>query len=189
MTEALSGLVGVFIGAFLALFLAVAFELWRKTVEGQSAARLIRIETIENRVNVERAIKVGFRGEQVARVAWDDYRLAVTPFLSELEIMRLAWSYGLVDKINNRWLPVLKSSGRHPLGGWTARVRENARILRQVEAATPLVLVVGLVRGRRTASEDEIAEAYGLTRDEMDAMDDSATIRGRSLGRAGVNGG
>ena len=174
MTEALYGLVGVFTGAFLAAFLTAAFELWRRTVEGKSAARLIRIETIENTVNVERALKVGVRGEQVARVAWDDYRFAVTPFLSELEIMRLAESYSLVGKINDRWLPALKSSGRHSLGDWIARVREYARILRQVEATAPLALVVQLVRGRRTASEDEIAEAYGLTRDEMDAMDGSA---------------
>ena len=167
MSEALFGLLGVFVGAFL----AGAFELWRRTVEGQSAARLIRIETIENRVNVERALKVGFRGEQVARVAWDDYRFAITPFISELEIMQLAQSYSLVGKINDRWFPVLKSGGRQPLGDWIGRVREDARILHHVETASPLVLLIRLVRGRRTASEDEIAKAYGLTREEIGAIE------------------
>jgi len=162
----LVGFGGVLVGGALAGFL----ELWRRGLDGQAAARLIRIETVENRVNVERAVKYGHRGERVARHAWNDYRLAVTPFLDELQIMQIAESYSLVDKVNERWFEALKTGGRTPLNKWVDRLREDGRILRGVEIQSSLKLALRLLKGRRTATSDEIATAYGATKEEVEAI-------------------
>jgi hypothetical protein len=192
---AVSSLVGVLVGALLASY----FELWRRALDGQAAARLIRVETLENRTRAEKLIQQSRPGLAFAQSAWTQYRLIVAPLLGEIELSKLGQSYAALGELEAEMQRYV-SEQRAPLPPealqsmalWLGEVEKNARTLRKVEEASPQGLVIRLVRRRRVATEDEVREAFGLGAtplEEMRRSQPSAQYRSREDGDIAAKGG
>jgi hypothetical protein len=157
MDIALPAIFGV-VGVILGVILGSAFELWKRALEGQAAARVIRIETIENRVAVAKALTSHARLMSTQNSAWRDHRLALVPFLTELQFGRIAQAYAGLSQIEE----AEHSRSDDQLADWMNLARDNGRVLRRVEAANPWTLALDLIRKRRVATEEEIVREFGL---------------------------
>jgi hypothetical protein len=152
------GLLGVGVGVCL----ATLFELWRRALDAQAAARLIRMESVENRVKVlERAPPAFLRSE-----AWDTNAPKIISLLKEMEASRIAESYaelsriGLLIELEAR--TTRTAEGDRRLSIWVERAQANGKVLRAIESAKPRHLMWKLVKPINVASPEEIREEYGL---------------------------
>lgn len=167
---AVFGLVGVTLGVGL----GSAFELWRRALDGQAAARVLRTETLANRTKVEILLDEKPIRSLPESSAWQDLRLQVAPFLDELKLMRFAQSY---DELRDFGLArpkgaqfyVLVSQDKKWVSEWFDRMRDQARWLRSIEESNPWKLVWRLLRGWRVATMDEISIEYGVPKEEFEA--------------------
>ncbi|MBI4301737.1 MAG: hypothetical protein HY664_03940 [Chloroflexi bacterium] len=173
MGEAIFGLVGVILGAVLASM----FELWRRVLDGQAAARVIRMETADNRYRIELVLNKNFHWENLKTSAWETYRLIVAPFLEELEFHNLNRSYSLdqiprmlsADEKNARMQQISfpTSKTRKQLEDWLEQTRGLGKRLRRIEATNPWRLVVTLLTSRKVATEEEIRKEFRLEENEQ----------------------
>jgi hypothetical protein len=154
-----SGLGGVVVGAVLISL----FELWRKALDGQAAARLMRTETVANRLKVNNRAP----SSHLRTHAWDTYAIKMVPFLEDLELHQIAETYAELSRIG-LLLDIEARSGSTQRGeeqvqGWLDRARGDAQMLRnRIEQAKPWSLLPKLLWPRKPASSEEIARAYGL---------------------------
>jgi hypothetical protein len=161
------GLVAVAVGFVLSLMAA----LWQRVLDGQAAARLIRVESIANRTKIiERAPP-----SYLTKHAWETHAAKIVPFLEELELMRIGQSYnemariGLLIEIEAR--SGKTDRGRRRIIEWVEREKKNGALLRnKIERAKPWNLFPKLLWPRRVATSKEIRDAYGLG-DGVDGSD------------------
>lgn len=156
-------------GVTLGAVLSGGFELWRRALNGQSAARLIRVETIENRLRADKLLLGAAVTGAYETSAWQAMRLEIAPFLSELELARLAESYAkledmrtLTDEPSPR-LFMLKPDGKQFYVDWMLRTKEVGKVLRRVEGTAPSQLGYGLIKRKRVATIEEIETEFGLS--------------------------
>ena len=166
---AVFGLAGVTLGVGL----GSAFELWRRALDGQAAARVLRAETLGNRTKVEILLDGKPIRSHPESLAWQELRLQVAPFLDELRLMRIAQSY---DELRDFGLArpegahfyILVPQDKKWVGEWFERMREQARWLRDIEQSNPWQLVRRLLWGWRAATKDEISIEYGVSEEEFE---------------------
>lgn len=160
MEAGLFGLDGVALGAAL----ASAFGLWRLGLDAQGAARVIRFETIENRERVELVLNAQFHPYHLKSDGWNGHRIALAPFLKELEYTKLAWCYSRLDQIPRMVeadLKLAKSQGlsdraKAQLNTWVTEAEQGRRLLRAIESKHPLRLAFSVLRRRSLATTDEL---------------------------------
>lgn len=161
---ALASLGGVILGAAL----AAGLELYRRALDAQSAARLIRIETIDNRAKAEELAAERPIRSRLESAAWRELRLVVAPFLDEVQLIKLAQSYAEARDLQLIPIPstghlTLDQRDKLLIERWLVRMQDQARRLREIEARNPWLLATRLVRRRRVATQEEIRAAYGIT--------------------------
>lgn len=164
---AIFGVVGVVLGALL----ASAFELWKRALDGQAAARIIRLEIMDNKVKARDVVDVGFYGGPFEMSGWREHRLVVALFLDESDLVRLARSYTWLPGAS-RVIRVLdeassQSSSLHEptllkddlmkkaIDKWVAQTGNIEQVLRKIESANPFLLASRLLCRRPVATEND----------------------------------
>lgn len=169
---AVFGLVGVVLGAILASL----FELWRRALEGQAAARAIRVETLGHRSIIQTVLDEHiplrpFVKERLRTSAWDRYSLSALPFLTEEEYAGIAWSYHqlgiIVGILDTDWMKAEEQSVPFPtpraqkiVWQWLEAADKNGKILRRVEATNSWFLAFRLLQPQRVSTPEQIQDYY-----------------------------
>ncbi len=155
------------VGGILGFLLASSFQIWQRVLDGQAAARLIRVESIANRTRImERAPQ-----DHLNRQAWASKGSKIVPFLDELDLMRIGESYaemariGLLIEIEARRGE--SENGDNRIADWVGKEQENGRVLRhRIEQAKPWTLAPKLLWPRKVATPEELRTAYGLDEEQ-----------------------
>ena len=165
---AVFGLAGVLLGALL----ASVFELWRRALDGQAAARVIRVETMSNRVELQYIVDGAPLLPLLNADAWQAHRLTLAWFLSELQLIQLANLYADMSKVGQVLEEKPRETGLHLshndaqwIRRWLKEARQMGATLRGVERGNPLRLALSLLRRRRVATDEEITgalQAHGI---------------------------
>ena len=158
----LAGIFGL-VAAGVGVILSLLTGLWQRVLDGQAAARLIRIESIANRTKItERA-----PSSHLSKHAWETHAVKIVPFLEELQLMRIGESYSEMSRIG-LMIEIEARSGKSDVGdaritAWVDHEQENGSLLRNnIERAKPWNLLPKLLWPRKVATPDEIREAYDL---------------------------
>ena len=168
-------LAGVFgmAAAGLGVTLSLLTGLWLRVLDGQAAARLIRVESIANRVKItERA-----PSSHLSKHAWETHAAKIVPFLEELELMGIGESYNEMSRIG-LMIEIEAAKGKSDVGDrkiteWVNDEKKNGSLLRnKIERAKPWTLLPKLLWPRKVATPDEIREAYDLPDDLSECTGD-----------------
>ena len=162
---ALSTLGGVVVGSTL----TALFALWRRVLDAQSAARIIRMELRENRTKVALALrgKIGDLYPQDA--AWLQHRITLAPVLGEEELSDLYRDCSLVGQ-SRLLLDELGKPGRagaranEHFRDWHKALCERAELLRTIECSSRWKLLWRLLFPKKldpTAMVSEEGEECG----------------------------
>lgn len=169
---ALSTLGGVVLGGML----TAVFELWRRVLDAQSAARVIRMETAENRAKMALALQ-GKTGDPPQDAAWLQHRITLAPVLGEEELSDLYRDYSVIGQ-TLLFLRHLHESGEaSPRANlhfrqWHKALCERAELLRTIECSSRCKLLWRLLFPKKldpTAMASEEGEEDGSKR--RDAKD------------------
>jgi hypothetical protein len=166
---ALSTLGGVVVGSAL----TALFQLWRRVLDAQSAARVIRMETAENRAKVGLALR-GLKGDPPQDAAWLELRITLAPVLGEEELSDLYRDCSLVGQ-SRLLLDDLGKPGRagaqanQHFRDWHKALRERAKLLRTIECSSRWKLLWRLLFPKKldpTSMVSEEGEEDGAAKDE-----------------------
>lgn len=179
---AIFGLAGVTLGVVL----GSAFELWRRALDGQAAARVLRMETIANRTKVEILLQGKPIRTPPESSAWQELRTQVAPFLDELRLSRLAQSYNDMQDIglhkpDRMHFYILVPQDKKWVSEWFERFEGQTPWLRSIEASNPWRLVWRLLWGQRIATQDEIREEFGIADEEFQEYQTERKARAAAL--------
>ncbi len=155
-SEALIGLFtlgGVILGATL----ASAFELWRRALDAQSAARIIRMEAFENRVKIRMFLDAKTQDVAVQDTAWVQHRITLAPVLSDEELMELYRDYAALGQLRHLMqgtsfpadIPRVQANGLPALEG---QLTKRVNKLKQVEQSSRGRLIWRLLFRKSTGS-------------------------------------
>jgi len=165
MTELWSGIFalgGVLIGAVLALVI----EVWKRVLDGQAAARVIRVEMVENRVIATGYLQHGTVVDGTGvfdATAWNAYRLVMAPLLTEMQLADISACYARQDRIMQEMLS--RHATPKPVQDWVASSMAVGKNLRAIEGGSRTRLLLAQFFGKRTATKDDIERNFGLTTD------------------------
>lgn len=125
------------------------------------------MESVDNRDKLSRLLAGELSVAAFETSAWRDYRLVVAPFLGELDFMRLARSYAELTQIQrdlDSWRRLggttLREQDERRLAQSLEQARENGRLLRKQEEASPWMLAATLLWRRRVATQSEIRNEF-----------------------------
>ena len=158
------GFGGALLGALVGGVTTALLELWKQVLAGQAAARVIWGEMLNNAAKVRLALD-GWEGDMsLADDAWRQHALAVAPLLSQVEFSCLSREIGFLRQAE-MWIGLLprpdaEKQAREHLQIWKDDLSARMEELTQVESRSRVLLLVKLLFGPRTATQDELAEAF-----------------------------
>jgi hypothetical protein len=159
---------GLFVlgGVILGAVLSSMFELWRRALDGQAAARIIRQELTVNATKVHIALEGKTGDMSLLDEAWKAHRLTLAPLLSEIDLTRLYREFTFLPQAK-RWIDLLaepkaEKAARENLRVWQDDLTNRGRELRQIESRSRLGLFLKLLWGHRTATQSELSAALGV---------------------------
>lgn len=147
---AVSSLVGVLIGALL----ASCFELWRRALDGQAAARLIRFEMLANSNRVDTFLGNIAVFVELPDNAWSALGLTVSSLLSDRDLMELVVAYSGVQYANQRMQSASESkhitdADARWLKDWATLLDKRTNVVARIEDSRRLSLVLRLLLGQQ----------------------------------------
>jgi len=157
MVVFLAALAGAIVGGLITWL----FSLWRTVVEGQAAARVIRLEITGNVTELELASDGNWHGLDLSDDAWRQHRLALAPILNEKEIGLLYRDQLHITHIRRLVEAPLGTPGvAQTLADWNDDLRERRRDLRRIESRSRWALVFRVLFCRWVSSAEELSEAF-----------------------------
>jgi hypothetical protein len=171
-----AGIGGAFLGAIVGALLASGFELWRRGLDAQSAARIIRLETIENLAAVQVALE-GLRPPELSNAAWIQHRLTLAPVLNRDDLAGLHHKYRFVNTAQQMLEQLGQSpdSNRTTLEHWSNDLKSEIAMLSTIERLRKGRLIWRLIFGPPTIPTSEDTTTQCELEGESTAQSDQAS--------------
>ncbi len=156
MIEILIGLGGVLIGVLLTW----VFALWRTVFEGQTAARVLRAEILENSVKIDMVLARKQGDLALCDEGWKANRLRVAPLLSEIAWFELSRDMGFIGQAQN-WIDIYsggkaEARARQELEACQKDLDLRRKVLGDLEYSNRFRLVWRLVKRNRQVEESAV---------------------------------
>jgi len=147
-------------GAIVGSLINWLFALWRTVVEGQAAARVVRSEILENTVKVDLALGGKTGDLTLSNDGWRAHRSAIALLLGEAEWFELCREIGFVHQAQI-WIDRFVSgnareTAREHLQVWQTDLRNQRKVLGDMEYSGRLPLMLRLLRRDRKAEEEKL---------------------------------
>jgi len=158
-------------GIVVGFVLSSALQLWQRALDAQGAARLIRMETVSNRVKVQEGAPSG----HLTTSDWQVHAPKIVQFLSEMEMSRVSQSYSELTGLG--LMLDIEARGRSERGGqrvreWVENTQRLGKMLRRIEDTAPWVLALAFLRPLNVATLEEIRKEYPDAAAVQDALSD-----------------
>ena len=132
-TEAVVGIFTL-LGVLLGGTLTALFEIWRRALDARSAARVVRMETIENRASALATLEEARLEYRLEDSAWLTHRLAVAQILDGQTFSALHHAYGFIGVAQHEMRELGRARrGEETLRHWADDLTMLISLLAQVE--------------------------------------------------------
>ena len=153
-----SALLGALVGGLTTLML----EVWRRVLDGVSAARLIRMELLRIRTTIEAFLDGRGAALTLADSSWQSSAVAVAPLLNEVELSDLYRGFAFLPEID-RFAKLLREDAsdiREKVTGelvlWRDELGQISKILYQVESRAKMSHMWRILVGGHLANLEEL---------------------------------
>ncbi|KKL49853.1 hypothetical protein LCGC14_2311370, partial [marine sediment metagenome] len=167
---------GVVLGAVLASF----FELYRRVLDGQAAASLVKYEMWWNRAQVKELLADSAYESELSDEAWKAHALAVAPLLADADASDLVIFYTTVRHAQSR-VNESKAKGYVAekdvewLRGWREQTLLRSHALTDIARSSRLALIWHLVgQPRKPTSLTQAAPKLEAARRELERLEQQA---------------
>jgi hypothetical protein len=162
---AVTAISAALLGAGLAGVLALLLDAWRRTLDGVSASRLIRLEHVNSQNTVSMALQEYVGLPPVSGAVWQERNIALSPLLDEVALSKMCRDMALVGNVQI-WVEDCRGTDdahektREHLKEWASDIGAHASVLKKLEARSKWSLMKRLVFGVRPATDKELLDGF-----------------------------